>query len=94
MSFDRLGVHAHFRDAITVKAIGSGRYRAIHVPATFGTGPELADRLPHIDGIAEAIDHNEDIEKERKEFLKERIIYWRRWASESSRGLIIGGHRE
>ena len=94
MSFDRLGVHPHFRDVITVKATGSGRYRAVHVPDTFATGPDLADRLPYIDDIAEAIDSNEDIQEERREFLKERIIYWRKWTSGSSRGLIIVGDRE
>ena len=94
MSFDRLAVYPLIKDFITVKASGAGRYQAVNIPSTFATGPDLAVRLLHIDGVEEAIDRNEDIDKERREFLKERVSYWREWASTPYRGILTTGHRE
>ena len=94
MSFDRLMANPLMADAITVKATGVGKYLAVSIPPVFATGPSLADRLLHIDGMAEAIGSNEEIERERREFLKERIIYWKEWASTSSRGIITPSDRE
>ena len=94
MSFDRLMVDPTIQDAITVKATGSGGYQALSVPPIFATGPILAERLLHIDGMAEAIDRNEEIEKERREFLKERISYWKTWASGTSKGIVTPSDRE
>ena len=80
MSFDRLAPAHDMRDAITVKAKGSGRYEAVWVPPVFELGPDLANRLLYVDGVPEAIDQNPEISDERKAFLKDRIPYWQEWA--------------
>ena len=81
MSFDRLHVDTTMMEAITITAIGHGKYRAKRVLPLFGTGPALADRLLSITGLEEAVDVNPDIAEERKVFLKRRIPYWKQWAS-------------
>ena len=83
MSFDRLCADRSrpMKDAITVKSTGSGKYQAVWVPPVFETGPVWAERFIHIEGIPEAIDQNGEIDKDRREFLKERITYWKKWAS-------------
>ena len=93
MSFERLTVDTSMRDAITVKAIGHGRYRAAWVPPIFETGPGQAERLPYIDGILEAIGANPEIDSGREAFLKRRIPYWQGWAS-SGGGTYNKIHRE
>ena len=87
MSFDRLRADKSMEDAITIKAIGFGRYEAVSIPPVLEIGPELSERLIRIDGIPEAIDHNGEISQERKEFLKRRIPYWKAWAR-SPRGNV------
>ena len=94
MSFDRLAVNIHMEDAITVKSAGGGKYEAVYTPSLFATGPDLANRLIHVDGIAEALDLNEEINQERREFLKRRIIYWKKWASTSYKQVFQTGYRE
>ena len=89
ISFDRLHADASMADAITIRAISPRKYRAVWVPPTFATGPDLAERFLHVEGIAEAIDQNPEISKERKQFLKRRIPYWKDWAPTSG-GTIIG----
>jgi hypothetical protein len=94
MSYDRLGFDTDLRDAITVRAVGFGRYRVLAVPPTFSTGPSMADRLLHIDGFSDAIDKNLEIPEPRREFLKRRIPYWREWAAKGRLGIINSGLRE
>lgn len=93
MSYDRLKVDTSMRPAITVKAIGHGKYRAFCVPSVFEMGPMLANRLLYIEGIPEAVDRNPEIEEDRKEFIKGRIGYWKEWASSGS-GVLSSGDRE
>jgi hypothetical protein len=81
MSFDGLQADGDITQALTVKAVGHGRYHAITVPPVFTTGPHLASRLVSIDGMGEAIDKTPNIPPDRKAFLKRRIPYWRNWAS-------------
>lgn len=82
MTFDRLRADLYMKDALTVKAVGFGRYRAHWIPPVFETEiPELADRFLHIEGMAEAIDNSDEIDAERKDFLKRRVIYWKKWAA-------------
>ena len=89
MSFDRLlgprYIDTSMREAVTVTATGDGRYRAKYVPPVFGLDPALAERLLVIDGLEEAIEANPEISKERKMFLKQRIPYWKEWASAPNR---------
>ena len=94
MSFDRLSAETFMHDAITIRAVGFGRYKAVWIPPVFETGADLADRLLHIDGITEAIDQNPEIDKERREFLKQRIAYGKEWASSPELKILSSGHRE
>lgn len=84
VSFDRLTPIEAMRNAITVKAMGSGRFRARWIPSTFRLGPNVPAEILDFEGISEAIDSNPEIEGRRREFLKRRLGYWKRWeASES-----------
>ena len=94
MSFDRLKANPLMVDAVTVRATGTGKFQAVNVPPVFATGPSLADRLLYIDGMPEAINSNEEIKQERKDFLKDRIIFWKEWAATSPKGIISPGDRE
>lgn len=91
VSFDALQADGDMTQAFTVKALSHGQYQAVSVPPVFSTGPDLADRLLSINGIAETLDGNPDIAEERKIFLKQRIPYWREWASAPG-GKFIGPH--
>ena len=90
MSFDRLTPDNSMQHAITVKMTGPKRYRSVWVPEVFETGPILAERFNRVDGLAESIDKNDCISKERAQFLKERIRYWASWAAAGQSGLIKG----
>lgn len=98
-SFDRLAerlarnVHLLY-DAITVKPIGHGRFRALYVAPTFGFSPSKADRLLWIDGLSDAINDQPEIPDDRKRFLKQRLSYWTDWATRGARGLISSGDIE
>jgi hypothetical protein len=81
MSFDRLSIDQALADAITIRAVGHGRFRVVGLPPMFSTGPIHAGRLLHIRGFSDAIDASQDILKDRGEFLKNRVAYWRKWAS-------------
>ena len=94
MSFDRLRADKSMEDAITIKATGFGRYEAVSIPPVFEIGPEVSERLLHIDGIAEAIDRNPEISQNRKEFLKRRLPYWKAWARSPSGNLYSANDRE
>lgn len=84
ISFDRLAVDTSMKDAITVRSIGHGRYRAVWITPIYETGPSQAERLLYIDGVAEAIGMNPQFETDRAAFLKQRVPYWRDWASSPS----------
>ena len=98
MSFDRLldphYIDTSMKEAVTVRATGDGRYRAKYVPPVFGVGPALAKRLLVIDGLEEAIEENPEISNERKVFLRQRIRYWKKWASSPDQGIIRPADRE
>ena len=94
MSFDRLRADKSMEDAITIKATGFGRYEAVSIPPVLEMGPELSERLLHVDGIPEAIDQQAEISLERKEFLKRRIPYWKAWARSPSGNVYSAHHRE
>ena len=94
MSFDRLRADTSMSDAITVKAIGKGKFQALWLPAVFTIGPMLADRLLKIEGLPDAIDRNPEIDEDRKSFLKRRTGYWKEWASTPGIKGYDSGHRE
>ena len=94
ISFDRLHPNLALRDAITVRAAGYGRYRVTAVMPTIEMGPVLADRLPHLDNLEETIDVDTRIPQARRDFLQERIPYWRSWAKQPEHGIVNTGDRE
>ena len=84
MSFDRLKqlpFEPAMSVAITVRSRSSGSYEAVWIPEVFEIGPDSAERLLSINGIPSAIECNPCISRERKDFLKMRITYWRERAS-------------
>lgn len=92
-SYDRLAdrfpdlVH-NLYGAITVKPAGNGRFRACCVPPTFAFSPSNAARLQWIDGLADAINAQPDLEQDRKRFLMRRLPYWTDWAASGARGIV------
>lgn len=88
VSYDRLVPDPMLVNAITVRAVGDGRFRAIAVPPTFTLGPIDASRLAAVEGLEEVIAGTEQISVERKGFLLKRLPYWRGWARENRRGFV------
>jgi len=88
MSYDRLKPTRVLGDAITVRAIGEGRYRVHGVMPTITLGPNHACRLPHLEGLKDAIRAESRISQERREFLASRVDYWTDWAKAGGRGVI------
>jgi Shedu protein SduA, C-terminal len=89
MSYDRLRVDKDLVDAITVRCVGSGQYKAVAIPPTFTLGPSFADRLSRITQLKSAI-RLSDIRADRKEFLSRRVNYWREWARQKQTSVIFG----
>jgi hypothetical protein len=94
MSFDRIGPDPGLRDALTVRAKGYGKYEVVAVPPTFALSPQNAEVLLRIDGFKDALESESRISTERKEFIMERIEYWREWASSGGSGIIASYFRE
>jgi hypothetical protein len=90
MSFDRLAPEPHVQEAVTVQAIGNGKFKVLWVPEVFGLDPHVANFLPCYVGLEEAIEQNPNISPERCAFLKERIGYWLDWVK-SKKGGVTGG---
>ena len=93
-SYDRLAPDPMLANVITVRATGSGRFRAIAVPPTFTLGPLDADCLPLVDGLEEVIRATASIPVERRQFLVDRLPYWQNWAQNGRRGIVASGDRE
>lgn len=86
MSFDRIFPDPLLRDALTVRAIGPGRYRALSTPPTLTLGPASVERLLVIEGLKSAIDSSDGWQDERRRFVKDRLPYWREWAKNKGVG--------
>jgi len=82
VSFDRVFADSDLQHAITIQAMGSGRYCVVNIPPCFTTGPDLSERFIYIEGFDKVLAETASISEERREFLKCRIRYWREWASE------------
>lgn len=94
MSFDRLAPHPSLGDALTVRAIGVGRYKALVAPPTMMLGPHVAERLLVLDKFEAAIDSSDGWLPERRAFVKSRLPYWRDWAKSGQEGWITSGDQE
>lgn len=88
MSFDRLTLDPFRSDAVTARAVGDGRYKALKVPPTFTLGPLHAERLSYLDNLDAAIDSSQGWTSERRDFVKQRIPYWAQWATLDDKGWI------
>lgn len=88
ISYDRLSFDKDLRDAITVRAQGDGKFKALHVPPSFRHKPVLADRLLEMGGIETALSSTPLITNDRREFLISRIPYWAGWAKNGKGGII------
>jgi hypothetical protein len=88
VSFDRLAPDRELREAVTVRAVGNGRYRVLKVMPTITTGPVVAERLSALDEIDDAIAIEDRISQKRRDFLIKRLPYWRRWVQQARRGAV------
>lgn len=79
MSFDRLAPTDGMQDAVTVRGTGHGRYQVLSVMPTIRLGPDAAKGLHRLVGLADAIERDDRISPERRDFLKRRIPYWLTW---------------
>lgn len=79
MSFDRLQPNPWLSSAVTVKAIGAAQFLIKHVPETFEIRPPAVGDLFHFEGMEEAINRNQAMPAERRDFLLRRLPYWRSW---------------
>lgn len=86
MSFDRLTPDPLLGDAVTARACGAGRYKAIRVPPTLRLGPNRAERLLSIDGLPEAIRLTPGWTPDRRSFVISRLPYWAAWARQRETG--------
>ncbi|MBE7506217.1 MAG: DUF4263 domain-containing protein [Planctomycetia bacterium] len=93
-SFDRLAPNNSFSDMITAHVDPDGKFRAIAVPPTFTIGPMNADISAHIISLDEAINQSPSISSERKQFLCERLPYWKEWALKDGTRRCCPGHAE
>jgi hypothetical protein len=57
----------------------SARYQAVSVSPMMRLGPRSAVWLSRIGGLAEAVARNEWISPERRQFLMDRLPFWKRW---------------
>lgn len=90
MSFERLSPDSWLKSAVTVTPLGGGRFRVKYVPDTFTVSPHNAHDLLNLEGWDLAIDANTNIQPDRREFLKRRVVYWVEWARRNSGGFCIG----
>jgi hypothetical protein len=79
LSYDRVHANRLLHDAITVRASGYGKYKALAAMPTLTLGPSNASRLQRVDGLEEAIEGDERIPTDRRKFLVTRLEYWRQW---------------
>lgn len=94
MSFDRVVCDKNMRDAITIKLNCKSEYEAVHFPEVIQIGPNNCDMYIDIKHIDRAIMSNNSISAERKEFLINRIPYWKNWLSQKDKGFIFTGDFE
>ncbi len=93
MTFDRLASDYNCRNFVTAK-VRDGRYEVIAVPPTLTVGPNFSERWLVLNGVEEAIMQNDMIKSDRKEFLCERLQYWRNWRSGGDLGIVNGNDIE
>lgn len=97
ITFDRLHPNPKANQLVCLSVNFKNKQRnlkAISVPATFALSPSLAGDRACLADLAIAIDSNDNIPKKRKEFLKERLSYWREWSKKSDHGTIRSGDKE
>lgn len=75
MTYDRLRPMAGSRHSVTARTDGTST-RVIAIPPTFQLGPPMEETLAAFTGWEEAIQVNDLIGPERKQFLLSRLSYW------------------
>lgn len=92
ISFDRLQPDNDLQNVCTVTPSGNGRFNVKWVPETFAIRPGCVDNLLVLDGLEEAIYNNPRISRNRADFLKSRIAYWKHRMVTDHKLSIIGGN--
>jgi hypothetical protein len=78
VSLDSLSPDADARDDVTVRA-GKRGLRAMHVQPTLRLGPANSDGLLVMSGLDAAVKRSALLTDARKQFLLDRLPYWRAW---------------
>jgi Domain of unknown function (DUF4263) len=91
MTFDRLRPLAGSSNAITVRMEG-GSPVVIAIPPTFRVGPTNAEAISAVKGWSRAIGVNRQIDRNRKDFLLNRLPYWTDLGGRSRDGSNLGPH--
>jgi Domain of unknown function (DUF4263) len=94
MTYDRLRPNSKAFELICAKVEGPMAFRALSVPPTLTWSPSLADDRAMVSGLDQAIEANEYISDNRKQFLIRRLPYWNEWARQEQKGPINLGHSE
>ncbi len=81
LTFDHITPDTRQTGYISVRRVGTGRFRALHMPASAHLNPSDPDSWSKVEGRAEMVDRNPWISDERKRFLiEDRIPHWDDWA--------------
>jgi hypothetical protein len=92
MTYDRLRPLAGSQLEVSVKVAADG-WHVVAIPPTFRWGAITARNVPSLHGWETAISNNELISEQRRQFLLDRLSYWRSWAENNPRG-SYGNHWE
>lgn len=87
MSFDRLDPNPKARHLYTVRR-RTHAYKAIAFPPTYVLGPGFADRYLTVQGKGRALQASEWMSRSRKRFIRNRFVYWKKWAATKDHGPI------
>lgn len=85
MTYDRLRPLAGSQLAVSVRVLMNG-WHILAIPPTFRWGPYTAKHVPSLQGWEVAIKANDLISDQRRQFLLDRLPYWRSWAEGNPHG--------
>lgn len=87
MTFDRIAPNFPYKNFVTTK-VRNRRFEVQAVPPTLTLGPNSSKRWLFLCGVEEAIQRNDLIPQGRKDFLCERLEYWRKWERQGPHGFV------
>lgn len=86
-SFDRLQPDPKGQ-FLLCSSLSHGKYTVKTIPPTFRYSPITADNLSVVNGFDIAIAQMKNCSDERKAFLSQRYPYWKKYGSQSNKGIM------